>query len=327
MTLVGILIGIVSISCSKDNKENGNTSIPETKETTQLPRMAFEVVPNQEANTSYEEKSHRAKVEHLFIPDINKKNGNIEVTAFINKDLKAIKFVTYDCKKDNTPVIFIGGKKEEIIKTLNKEGFRSETKDGKSHFINEKQNADFYFLDNIPQEIISYGCEICGLFVPIKFDFDVTFPSGNEMPLLVPYPMVDKDTYRDDIIAHEKAVGRILTQRIKNVPYPEGFFNPNSRIKLVIYNVGAQSSSGKTESAILAGADGDRMSVLKPFFDKELSGWKYLSTKKDEETSCQWQDPKTGWKATILDGELSADEFRCDHAIIFQSVVDAKIIK
>lgn len=134
-------------------------------------------------------------------------------------------------------------------------------------------------------------------------------PQDTEFPIL----SINPNDIVDDIVAHEKVAGRVLTKGLElGFGQPvEAFVGNCEHINVVMYGV-VWNTSKSQNIGMIAGANGDRMTVLKPYFDKVLTGWEYYGEQEDK--ICAWIS-QDGWQIILTDTKGGQDSYAYEHEV------------
>ncbi|MDO4673093.1 MAG: Ig-like domain-containing protein [Porphyromonadaceae bacterium] len=302
----------VTFNVTVTEKDNGGNT-PNPGSVSELPRLIFD--GDGDAIQEYEAKVPRTLTQ-FAIPEVGLKE---EAPVFVNKDLSTIKAVVYGLKTKDFELTLVGCVSDKIANLLLANGFEEMTlEDGSTAYSNESLQVVYMAFPSVAANFQNLGCDQMGAFLNMNKgggqqggvtpDF---IPQDTEFPIL----SVNPAAISDKIEAHEKAAGRTLTEGLENLGFGSpvsGFIGDCEHINFVMYNVSFRTQEGETILGMLAGAKGDRMKVLKPYFDKVLAGWQYYDQQEDQ--LCAWMS-QDGWQIVILDEEGGKDNYAFDHEI------------
>ncbi|MFC4665158.1 Ig-like domain-containing protein [Falsiporphyromonas endometrii] len=299
----------VTFNVTVTKKENGGGDNPQTGKVNELPRLIFD---NDEAEIKkYEEKVPRTMTQ-AALPEVGLQDP---VPVFANKDLSTVKGVVYGLNNGKFDLILVGCSSSKIVDLLTANGFEAmPLENGSTAYINESIKVAYMKFPKVAQAFQDLGCDEMGAFMNLG---ESGGQQGSGTPDFVPndkeFPILSINP-GDAVTAHEKAAGRTLTEGLEL-----GFSKPVSafvgkceHINVVMYGVSWSTSDNKASLGMLAGANGDRMTVLKPYFDKVLEGWEYYG--KNEAQLCGWIS-KDGWTIVVTDEKGGKDNYAYEHEI------------
>lgn len=300
----------VTFNVTVTAKDNGGNT-PDPGEVSELPRLIFDGDVN--AIAEYEAKVPRTMTQ-LAVPEIGLKE---EAPVFVNKDLSTVKAVVYGLKTKDFELTLVGCVNDKIADLLLANGFEEMTlEDGSTAYSNESLQVVYMAFPSVAANFQNLGCDQMGAFLNMNKGGGQQgggtpnfIPQDTEFPIL----SINPNDIVDDIVAHEKAAGRVLTKGLElGFGQPvEAFVGNCEHINVVMY--GVVWNTGESQNiGMIAGANGDRMTVLKPYFDKVLTGWEYYG--KQEDKLCAWMS-QDGWQIILTDTNGGQDNYAYEHEV------------